>query len=67
MKDSLLFYNAYQSFYAMAENSKSFSDFCMEAYGADFSQDGFSDINQVNLILDYIPDGENVAIFIAHK
>ena len=54
MKD-LLFYNEYENFYEMANKSKAFKEFCKEAYGEDFSQDGFSDINQINRILKYIP------------
>ena len=61
-KEELLFYEAYESFYAMAENSKAFEAFCREAFGEDFSQDGFSDIGQVNMILPYIPEGEATRI-----
>ena len=39
----------------MASKSKCFKKYCFQAYGADFSQDGFSDIDQINLIFDYIP------------
>lgn len=51
----LLFYNEYESFYEMASKSKAFCNFCEDAFGKDFSQDGFSDINQINRILEYIP------------
>ena len=61
-KKKLLFYEAYESFYDMAETSDAFAGFCRDAYGADFSQDGFSDINQVNAILQHVPDRENVSI-----
>lgn len=54
-KEDLLFYSEYESFYEMAGKSKAFKNFCIEAFGEDFSQDGFSDINQVNMILPYIP------------
>ncbi|WP_158588672.1 class I SAM-dependent methyltransferase [Butyrivibrio sp. X503] len=60
--NELLFYNEYESFYKMTENSKAFENFCREAFGQDFSQDGFSDINQINRILKYIPKGEDVHI-----
>lgn len=54
MNDNLLFYNEYEQFYKFAETSEVFRQFCVEAYGADFSQDGFSDINQINMILAFI-------------
>ena len=47
----LLFYDEYERFYEMAEESRAFRDFCKAAFGEDFSQDGFSDINQINRIL----------------
>lgn len=56
----LLFYEAYEDFYDMAYKSKAFSDFCKEAYGEDFSQDGFSDISQVDMILEYIPKDAHI-------
>lgn len=57
MKKDLLFYDAYEDFYEMAAGSKVFESFCRDAFGEDFSQDGFSDIEQVNKILQYIPNG----------
>ncbi len=60
--NELLFYNEYESFYKMTGNSKAFENFCREAFGQDFSQDGFSDINQIDRILKYIPKGEDVHI-----
>ncbi len=51
----LLFYNEYEAFYDMASKSKAFSNFCNTAFGEDFSQDGFSDISQIDRILKYIP------------
>lgn len=56
MKNDLLFYNEYEQFYEFAKESETFKEFCREAYGADFSQDGFSDINQINRILPFIKD-----------
>ena len=41
-KNEFLFYDAYETFYAMAKESKAFQSFCKEAFGEDFSQDGFS-------------------------
>ena len=58
----LLFYNEYEKFYKMANESKAFKSFCKEAYGQDFSQDGFSDINQINRILKYIPHKKDARI-----
>ena len=60
-KKDLLFYDAYEEFYLMAEKSRAFQLFCAEAFGEDFSQDGFSDIRQVNMILPFIA-GENAHI-----
>ena len=61
-KEDLLFYDAYQQFYTMAEGSEAFRSFCRDAFGSDFSQDGFSDLAQVELILPHIPHGEDVHI-----
>ena len=61
-KKELLFYEAYEEFYLMAETSAAFSAFCREAFGEDLSQDGFSDIGQINMILPYIPQREDVHI-----
>lgn len=55
MKQDLLFYSEYEEFYAMAEASEAFSAYCQDAFGEDFSQDGFSDVRQINRILPYIP------------
>ena len=43
-EQEMLFYKEYERFYAMTETSEAFREFCMQAFGADFSQDGFSDI-----------------------
>ena len=61
-KSDLLFYDAYEEFYKMAAGSPAFQAFCKDAFGEDFSQDGFSDIAQINRILEYIPTGEDVHI-----
>lgn len=61
-KRDLLFYDAYEEFYSMAGKSKAFQSFCKDAFGEDFSQDGFSDINQIDMILKYIPAKTNVHI-----
>ena len=62
MDTELLFYDEYEQFYKMTRKSKAFENFCRDAFGEDFSQDGFSDINQINRILDYIPEGEDIHI-----
>lgn len=61
-KKELLFYNAYETFYAMAKESNAFQSFCKDAFGEDFSQDGFSDKSQIDMILQYIPQKNNVHI-----
>ena len=61
-RKDLLFYDAYEAFYAMARTSAAFSAFCRDAFGEDLSQDGFSSLAQVDMILPYIPDGEDVHI-----
>ena len=58
----LLFYEEYEHFYKMTEKSKTFESFCRDAFGQDFSQDGFSDINQINRILRHIPSGKDIHI-----
>lgn len=61
-KKKLLFYDEYESFYEMAEKSAAFRTFCCDAFGQDFSQDGFSNIAQIDMILPYIPAKEDVHI-----
>lgn len=61
-KNELLFYNAYEEFYEMAKQSRAFQAFCKDAFGEDFSQDGFSDIRQIDMILKYVPSGEDIHI-----
>ena len=61
-REELLFYTEYEEFYEMARKSASFQMFCKDAFGEDFSQDGFSDVNQINMILQYIPKRDNVRI-----
>ena len=62
MKKGLSFYNGYEKFYTMAKESKCFKKFCEVAYGVDFSQDGFNDINQINLILEFFPKTNDLSI-----
>lgn len=61
-KEKLLFYNEYEAFYEMAGTSVAFQKFCRDAFGQDFSQDGFSDIGQIDMILPYIPAKEDIHI-----
>lgn len=61
-KNELLFYDAYEAFYTMAKKSNAFQDFCKDAFGEDFSQDGFSNVEQIDMILQYIPQKDNVHI-----
>ena len=61
-KKELLFYDAYEAFYAMAKASTAFQSFCKDAFGEDFSQDGFSNKAQIDMILQYIPQKDNVCI-----
>lgn len=61
-KENLLFYSAYEEFYTMADTSKAFRNFCIDAFGSDFSQDGFSDKTQIDMILKYIPNAKDVHI-----
>lgn len=61
-KKDLLFYDAYEDFYAMAETSDAFRAYCKDAFGEDLSQDGFSDLKQVEMILQYIPESAQVDI-----
>ncbi len=62
MEKELLFYQAYEKFYEMAACSEAFGAFCRDAFGEDFSQDGFSDINQIQMILDYVPERKDIHI-----
>ena len=61
-KSELLFYDAYEDFYKMAKESKAFRAFCKDAFGEDFSQDGFSNLEQIDRILEYVPSGDDIHI-----
>lgn len=61
-KEELLFYEAYEAFYAMARESRAFQAFCRDAFGEDFSQDGFSDMKQIDRILPHVPQADHVHI-----
>ena len=62
MKNELLFYQAYEDFYAMAARSEAFRAFCRVAFLEDFSQDGFSNKAQIDLILPFIPPNADARI-----
>ena len=61
-KNELLFYDAYEAFYAMAKESNAFQSFCKDAFGEDFSQDGFSNKVQIEMIMQYVPQKDDVHI-----
>lgn len=61
-KEDLLFYKEYEEFYEMAETSVAFQRFCFDAFGQDFSQDGFSDVGQIDMILPYVPAAGDVHV-----
>lgn len=61
-KHKLMFYSEYEQFYNMASRSEAFRSFCREAFGEDFSQDGFSDRAQVDMMLPHIPLGKEAHI-----
>jgi len=61
-KKDLLFYEAYEEFYTMASKFNAFRAFCTDAFGEDFSQDGFSDVRQIDRILSYIPCGGDACV-----
>ena len=62
MHDDLLFYDAYEEFYRMAAESPAFQAYCRDAFGEDFSQDGFSDLWQIRHILPLVPPREDAHI-----
>ena len=61
-RQELLFYNEYEKFYTMSKSSEVFPKFCKKAFGEDFSQDGFSDVQQIDRILEYLPNKEEIHI-----
>ena len=60
--NELLFYREYEEFYKMTSDSEAFNMFCRDAFGADFSQDGFSDIRQIDRMLEFIPKKNDLHI-----
>lgn len=59
MEDKL-FHREYEQFYAMARTSAAFAAYCREAFGEDFSQDGFSDVGQIARVLAYVQPGDDL-------
>jgi SAM-dependent methyltransferase len=45
-------YKFYEKFYAATINSKAYSKYCIKVFGKDLTQDGFSDINQLNRLIE---------------
>jgi len=60
--DELLFHSAYEDFYTMARTSRAFAGYCREAFGEDFSQDGFSDVRQIARVLDYVKPDDSLRL-----
>jgi len=60
--EELLFHSAYEDFYTMARTSRAFAGYCREAFGEDFSQDGFSDVRQIARVLEYVRPDENLRL-----
>jgi cyclopropane fatty-acyl-phospholipid synthase-like methyltransferase len=47
-------YYWYRDFYAAVENSRAFDDYSKRVFGANFGQHGFSDVKQIQVILDLL-------------
>jgi cyclopropane fatty-acyl-phospholipid synthase-like methyltransferase len=62
VKKNLLFYNEYEEFYKMASNSAIFHKYCEKVFGRDFSQDGFSNITQIDHIMEIADIKDNQVI-----
>lgn len=58
--DELLFHSEYEQFYTMARTSRAFAAYCRDAFGEDFSQDGFSDVNQIARVLEHVQPGNGL-------
>jgi cyclopropane fatty-acyl-phospholipid synthase-like methyltransferase len=61
-KQDLLFYNEYEDFYHMAGKNEIFHQYCERVFGRDFSQDGFSDVTQIDDILELVDLKENQVV-----
>lgn len=42
----------YNDFYTAVEKSKAYTEYCVKVFGQDFSQQGFSNMQQINFMLD---------------
>ncbi len=56
------FYNEYEEFYNMAGRNEIFHKYCEKVFGRDLSQDGFSDVTQIDDILKIIDLDDNKAV-----
>jgi 2-polyprenyl-3-methyl-5-hydroxy-6-metoxy-1,4-benzoquinol methylase len=61
-KKDLLFYSEYEEFYSMAGRNEIFHKYCEKVFGRDFSQDGFSDITQIDDIIELVNISQNQVI-----
>jgi 2-polyprenyl-3-methyl-5-hydroxy-6-metoxy-1,4-benzoquinol methylase len=50
-RDDIPMLELYESFYRAVENSAAYARYCREVFGADFSQDGFSDLGEIAKIM----------------
>lgn len=62
MGQDLPLHDHYENFYNIAEKNDVFACYCEKVFGKDFSQDGFSDINQIHDIIELadIKQGQSV-------
>ena len=51
IENVLPMYDIYQSFYQKVEFSKAFSRYCKKVFGMDLSQDGFTSLKQLKLLI----------------
>ena len=55
-------YDFYENYYKTTAKNPVFMRYCREVYGADFTQDGFSDINELNDLIDMTGIDKNTAV-----
>jgi ubiquinone/menaquinone biosynthesis C-methylase UbiE len=51
MSDNIPMYDIYQEHYTRISTSKVFSEYCNLVFGLDLAQDGFSDVNQIDVLI----------------
>lgn len=51
-KETMHMFSWYQNFYLAAKTSKAFEKYCKTVFGINFSQHGFSDIKQINKMIE---------------